>query len=491
MLAAFCILVCLPQAVNAQDDYEKWLRKDQQAFKDFQTKQDKQYAEMLRTGWIKSEPEEIPPLVSKPKPQKPVVFMPENPGNIKPEVKKIEVKLPVKAESQKEPAPAKEIKIDIASEAPSNDQFTLNVSFDFFGTPVSFLINQNSRLPVKLPVDSTSIAAYWDKISRTDYKGYISQLMQQKDKLKLNDWGYVQLADRLAHNMKLSSDNERILFVWFLMTKSGYLCKPVYGDNRIFLVCATKEQVFGTSFIRDASAEGRKLYILSGDSKDLLKLNEVYCFNGKFPGALKSFDLTVTSLPGLKASEGKRIADIRIKGETYPFNFAYNRSVINYFRSYPQTELGLYAKTLLSDMAERSLTEPLRRIIAGKTKAESLNFILHFVQAAAGYKTDQQQFDREKPMFPEEFLCYEWSDCEDRAILFSYLVRKLLNEQIVLLDYPDHIATAVRIEDEAKGAYIEIGRDKYIICDPTYIGADAGQCMPEYQNVKPGIISLN
>jgi hypothetical protein len=58
----------------------------------------------------------------------------------------------------------------------------------------------------------------------------------------------------------------------------------------------------------------------------------------------------------------------------------------------------------------------------------------------------------------------------------------------VLLDYPNHIASAVRFNEEISGDYILLDGKKYLICDPTYIGAPIGMCMDRFKSVAPEII---
>ena len=65
------------------------------------------------------------------------------------------------------------------------------------------------------------------------------------------------------------------------------------------------------------------------------------------------------------------------------------------------------------------------------------------MQTAFDYKTDGDQFGYEKPFFVDELFYYPYSDCEDRAVLYSYLVRTLMGLDVVLLEYPNHMATAV------------------------------------------------
>ena len=76
--------------------------------------------------------------------------------------------------------------------------------------------------------------------------------------------------------------------------------------------------------------------------------------------------------------------------------------------------------------------------------------------------------------FVDELFYYPYSDCEDRAVLYSYLVRTLMGLDVVLLEYPNHMATAVCFDENIDGDYITVSGKKYIICDPTYIGASIG-----------------
>ena len=111
--------------------------------------------------------------------------------------------------------------------------------------------------------------------------------------------------------------------------------------------------------------------------------------------------------------------------------------------------------------------------------------LIDFVQTGFDYKTDNDQFGYERPLFPDESFYYPYCDCEDRSILFACLVRELMGLDVVLLHYPKHLATAVRFKEEVNGDYLMIDGVKYVICDPTYIGARIGMCMPEFKQVSP------
>jgi hypothetical protein len=109
--------------------------------------------------------------------------------------------------------------------------------------------------------------------------------------------------------------------------------------------------------------------------------------------------------------------------------------------------------------------------------------VLHFVQKSFKYETDGMQFGREKVMFAQETLFYDKSDCEDRAVLYAYLVKKLFGINVIGIKYKDHMATALYIP--MKGDSIKIKSKRFVVADPTYINASIGQSMPKYKSIMP------
>jgi hypothetical protein len=121
---------------------------------------------------------------------------------------------------------------------------------------------------------------------------------------------------------------------------------------------------------------------------------------------------------------------------------------------------------------------------------EAANAILHFVQEGFAYKTDGQQFGQgvEKCFFFDELLYFPFCDCEDRSIFFAYLVKEILGLDVLLVGYPGHECTAVALsEAPQRHTSLNYKGKNYYICDPTYMGADVGMCMPKYVNVNPEV----
>ena len=75
-------------------------------------------------------------------------------------------------------------------------------------------------------------------------------------------------------------------------------------------------------------------------------------------------------------------------------------------------------------------------------------------------------------------------------MFFAWLVKNLLGLEVVGLDYPGHIATAVRFNEQVSGDAIRFNNKRYVVTDPTYINASAGMAMPEYKNKRPGVITI-
>ena len=113
------------------------------------------------------------------------------------------------------------------------------------------------------------------------------------------------------------------------------------------------------------------------------------------------------------------------------------------------------------------------------------------MQTAFVYEYDDKVWGEDRAFFAEETLYYPYCDCEDRSILFSRLVRDLLGLDVILVYYPGHLATAVCFNSEVKGDYITLNGRRFVVCDPTYIGAPVGCTMPSMDNKAAKVILLH
>ncbi|MDD5185691.1 MAG: hypothetical protein PHS84_10570, partial [Paludibacter sp.] len=156
----------------------------------------------------------------------------------------------------------------------------------------------------------------------------------------------------------------------------------------------------------------------------------------------------------------------------------------------PLVDINVYLNATVSVQAKESLAAALKPLTAEMDELKAVNFILHFVQTAFAYKTDPEQFGREKPFFAEEVFYYPFCDCEDRAVLFTYLVREILGLRVVGLEYPEHMASAVEFTAPEPGDYLVYKNNRYVVSDPTYINAPAGMAMPHFKTVSPKVYEI-
>jgi hypothetical protein len=169
---------------------------------------------------------------------------------------------------------------------------------------------------------------------------------------------------------------------------------------------------------------------------------------------------------------------------------AVNRNVMDFMDSYPHCRHDNYVYMGLSESTKQAIYPVMRKAIEGKSLSVAADMLLNFMHTAFNYQSDIQQFGRERPFFGDESFWFLYNDCEDRAILYSILVRDLLGIDAVLLEYPGHMSTAIALPMEVRGNYLIIEGKRYLLCDPTYIGSHIGEVPEKYQSVNPKVIII-
>ena len=302
--------------------------------------------------------------------------------------------------------------------------------------------------------------------------------------MKLNDWGYLVLLYNTAKNIYPDSPDSRHMFVWFMLNKSLYKAKIGAVDDKLLLFLPVKNKLFGIPFFTQESS-GSRLYVLDMDNLLSPIEGSIYTYDQDYGPADKILDMSMKVLPEIGKRGGKRNISFSYEGVNHNIKVIYNQNRINFLRNYPYTDLKIYFNSTVNTELNSALLDSFKGILEGKNELEKTNIILRFVQTATGYKTDPENFGSEKPLFVEESLYYPFSDCEDRSILFAYLIKILVGLDVIGLDYPGHIATAVKFENPTPGYSISYKGSNYLICDPTYIGARAGVCMPDLKETPP------
>lgn len=116
-------------------------------------------------------------------------------------------------------------------------------------------------------------------------------------------------------------------------------------------------------------------------------------------------------------------------------------------------------------------------------------WLLDFVQQTFTHKPDIEVHKSEVYYFPEETAFYPYADCEDLSVFLSWLVRRYITNNVLILYYPNHVAIAVERYDGYKGEVFTYRDKEYLICDPSYRGSMPGKVIPACASLKPIIVS--
>ncbi len=476
LLTVFCILIL--SSLFGQDDYEAWKSQQELEMKKFISEQDKAFADFLENNWWEFETFKANKVDTIPKPVEIPEVEPKRIEQIEVTNKIKEIKVPPKMQIEE-----KEQKDCLVTVELTEDP---RININYLGLPLE--LNYQSKIDIELqtPINEKSIADFWYSISNIDHTTLFAQTKDYREQLKLNDWGFCLLLNEITKEVSGDSENLARLLLWFMLTKSGYEAKVGYAEDNVYLLLPCKNSIYGVSYV---VIDDKKFYTLSFDKKQQLNIS-INTYDGKYPNADDLIDLSIKDSPKVKSTLIEKELKFKYEDQEYSIPVTYNQTTAEYFKNYPQTDLEVYFKAPLSDEATYSLTVGLKPILEGRTEADAANILLRFVQTAFQYKTDGDQFGTEKSLFSDETLFYPYSDCEDRSIIFAYLISNILDLNVIGLDYPGHISTAVHFQNELSGDKVMYNATNFMVCDPTYINANIGMAMPKFKEVQPKIIDL-
>ena len=352
---------------------------------------------------------------------------------------------------------------------------------EFYGT--TFEVATDVAANLKLASNRESdVANAWKELCQKDHEQLVADCRNIKNDYKLNDWAYLLFTQQIGVQLYGEANQDEIAFLqMFLLCKSGYKVRLAKNDEKLKLLVATAGTIYSTPGLQ---LNGEKYYVFNvtkGAS------NGYYTYRQNFADSKNLVCLNLDEVPLFEVDEIERVLTPSTK--SFSVKTVINKNLQDFYRDYAKCDVVLHYKAPMSEELRKQLYDALKKEIEGKSQKDAANILINFVQTAFEYKTDGDQFGYEKPFFLDETFYYPFCDCEDRAMLFSTLVRDLMGLETVLLDYPKHIASAVRFTEDIKGDALEFKDGSvYLICDPTYIGATIGVCMPAFKQVAPEII---
>jgi len=460
-----------------QKEFDKFKKNIQDDFDSFKSKNDSIFVKFLKETWkefdlfIDKRPTKPKPVIQ---PQADTIstsgieLVPLKKNN---SIEDLEIEL------QPIEKPEKYQKLNYAPEPPNTF-----ATFDFYGSELNIPYDP-LNLPSVKSVSKEGITTFYSKAAENDNFLYtIKNIYDNSMQDNLNGWGFLQLLKSVSSNL-YDSINDQILFTWFALLKSGYEAKVGYFDNMIYLLVVFDMPVYNKSYFK---ANDKRYYLIPFGKQENFK-SSVIAYESDYPGELAGLSLIIKEVPDIGSKNYMK----SLQYKDVEINISINKYLVDFYKSYPDCKLYVYFSGPLSKIALQSLDNYFLPHLKNKTEIEKVELLLNFVQHSIPYKIDEQQFGYENYLFAEETLFYPFADCEDRAILLSKLINRYTDLQTVGLNYPEHVSLGVRLFLHLNGNFIIFEKNKYFICDPTFIGAKCGSLMPDYKDMNPEIIDFN
>jgi hypothetical protein len=364
----------------------------------------------------------------------------------------------------------------------SGNAFADNFSIEFYNGTFNFEFNASSKIPFTEELSTESITNFYQKLNKSEYQSLLSSLLAYKEEHQLNDWIYYQLIRKTAQQISPKAENYHryTLYKWFFLSKSGYDARLSIGNNLLIFYVKNSENINDIPLF---NIEGNKYMCLNYHDygKVDFEKDKIFPINIKVDLATQSFSYKVTRMPDFKPESYKeKEVAFQYRQRSYHFQVKLNPEVENIFANYPGVDFESYFNIPLSHETYRSLIPLLKKNVSGMGQKKGVDYLMRFTRYAFLYQNDENNFGKEKRLSPEQTLFSKYSDCDDRAALFFYLVKEIYNLPMIALLYPTHISMAVQF-DKAQGRSIIYKGQKYSVCEPT----------PQEQDLRIGQIAGN
>ena len=357
----------------------------------------------------------------------------------------------------------------------------INQPFDFYGHTVTTQSDQylfNLRL---VALNQKEISQKLALLRSGSISSTAKSLKRSGTFYNLDDVGLSLLIDK--YSQKVAGENrknEKNFIKYALLKELGY-------DVLLTRTNGTLNCLGNTSF-----KPGRYIYINYANKvyKDLDFTNRK-----NYPKHLIFMDDKLTykvisknSLiqPKINANLSSKSIQVNFGFQTHSYQALSNASLTEYLGDLPLFNVGYsFTRIALSKEINRSLISNLKRTVDTLPKIEAVKYLLAFTQQVSPYGSDYDKYGEERYYYPEQTIMAKTADCEDKAMLLSYLAKRLLNINSVALYFEndEHLSLALEIPGyNAPNSFIYKNK-RYVSCEPTAKYPKLGQSQFSLQRV--------
>ena len=369
-----------------------------------------------------------------------------------------------------------------------NKESMTTSAFEYYGTPMKVRWGNAE----KFKLTDTSKKGISDAFLELTSKGYtnlVHDCLELRKEYKLCDWAYYKMLQTISEKACGKGTNEAVFLQGVLLNQSGYQIRFALEDNTKLHVMSRMD---GFPYDRGyLIADGKLFFLMDG-----CKAKNLTVCDAAYPGE-QMMSLGVPEQPEFK----KNLSDNRTVISRFvnvKADMQMNKNLMDFYTDYPtsydgkdmMTRWAYYANTPVAPEVRDKVYPQLKEQIGNAPKLMAANMLLNWVQMGLTYAYDEKVWGHDRAFFAEESLFYPFCDCEDRSILFSHLIRDLLDLDVVLVYYPGHLYTAVCFNEDVTGDYIMVNGKKFTVADPTYYNANVGKTMSKMDNSKAKVILL-
>lgn len=312
----------------------------------------------------------------------------------------------------------------------------------------------------------------------------------ESKKLRWNDWLHVKLAVALAKAI-WTSEPERTLGSVALLRAFGYnAVLTVAGNQHVRLAVEIQRPIYFAAVFRLGEHSQHIFALYDIDKNDLQKTlpkDGLELLGSPTHPTRRALSFDYPLHPIFPNKLISKTLAWRYRNKKFSLTVSFNKHQLDYLASYPQLDVAWYFNQALSSAFRQQVIEPLKNILAQENLSgvQALDFLLQFCLARP-YLEDQKLPRGEHCSFVEESLFDAYTDCEDRAYLLAALVQGILGYKVIGVQFPNHVAIGVHVPGASlSGKHYLFEGERYISCDPSYLGSTVGDIIEPFQHQTP------
>lgn len=493
------ILAVCSVAVAQVPDYETFRRQQEEGFRHFTAERDsilqqmqnefdayveqrnREYAEYLKNEWERMQafmeqkpdpgpkPDEIPPF----DPDK------ESLEQQQQRSKREEVVIRTIPPTDARVQPREQFHEPVTVRPPDPQiQRVATVQFDFYGRQFTIDADRSFRGIRATGNKEEDIASWFEKATQANYTSTLVNLLDIAEETGMNDWALFMAAQNLGNRLANNHELTARIYTWFILLQAGYDIRLGRQQNQLVFLLPFSHVVYNTPRLE---IDDKTFYLIGGQGG-----LPVFTYKQTMPGAFRLFDMNFYKSPQFALQGQAKTLKFEHNATDYSIALEYDPILVAMLADQPQADMNVYLDADGSNFLVQSAEQMLEPILEPMTDVQKVAFLLQLAQSAFEYKTDIDQFDMQKYMVPDEVIHYDYSDCDDRAVLFGWLVRNYTGQKVAALLYPGHLANAVHFhKGNPPGDYVMVDGLEFVVADPTYVHAPIGLTMPDFIHVAP------